>query len=161
MFYSRNVQDLVQHKVTPNGRGVQRPSQSEARQRLIDAKGDQRMAADECFKLRVQKVCCHCLTALLPSSTQPLSLPPCLPQINDLLLKLPHQLEVTWDEAAQALSVADLDVNEAFYVVQCRRLQPLYDFIFSEYKQTDLMDRLKDEIIECKEKEGEEYQVRV
>lgn len=45
----------------------------------------------------------------------------------------PHIPELEWEMAVDALSQNGMDVNETFYMLQTEWLQPLYEFIFSEF----------------------------
>ena len=51
--------------------------------------------------------------------------------------------DLPWEGAMHALTASDMDVDEACWTVQCGELQPLYDYIFSEWskvKKTDMED---------------------
>lgn len=66
-------------------------------------------------------------------------------QIEDLCRKFQPSATLQWDAAVAALSSADMDVDRAYCSIQCESLQPLYEFIFSDWnevKATD-MERIK------------------
>ena len=48
--------------------------------------------------------------------------------------------ELDWDTAAEALSRNGMDVSATFYVIQTDWLEPLYDFIFSEFGDVKMTD---------------------
>ena len=52
----------------------------------------------------------------------------------------PSLPELKWDAAVQALSRNGMDVDETCYVLQSEWLQPLYEFIYSEYKKVAKTD---------------------
>ena len=48
---------------------------------------------------------------------------------------------LTWEEAVQALARNEMNVDSACWAIQCDTLQPLYEYIFSEWnvvKQKDM-----------------------
>lgn len=53
--------------------------------------------------------------------------------MNQLLKKLEGKLEVNWDDALESLCACDLDVEAAFYDVQCKNLKGLYDYMTTDY----------------------------
>ena len=71
---------------------------------------------------------------------------------------------VSWEEAVEVLTACNLQVEEAFNELQRRRLQPLYEFIFGDYKaftkNMTEMDFLKELAMKGAKKEGIEYQVK-
>ena len=46
----------------------------------------------------------------------------------------PNLPELQWDAAVTALSRNGMDVDSTCYAIQTEWLQPLYEYIFSEYK---------------------------
>ena len=61
--------------------------------------------------------------------------------MDSLKRRDPTLLELDWDTAAEALSRNGMDVSATFYVLQTDWLEPLYEFIFSEFtdaKQKDM-----------------------
>lgn len=51
--------------------------------------------------------------------------------------------DLPWEAAMLALTASEMDVDEACWTVQCGELQPLYDYIFSEWNKvtkTDMED---------------------
>lgn len=48
-----------------------------------------------------------------------------------------------WEDAVRVLSANYMDVDMAFYSLQCDWLQPLYEYIFDESK-TDVMVHAKE-----------------
>lgn len=45
----------------------------------------------------------------------------------------PSLPELEWDSAVLALSRNGMDVEETFYAIQTEWLQPLYEYVYSEY----------------------------
>lgn len=84
----------------------------------------------------------------------------CLVQVKSLLSKFrymremdPSLQELQWDGAVKALTSNAMDVAAACYAIQSEWLQPLYEFIFSEYKKvakTD-MEEVKKIILDKKD----------
>ena len=49
--------------------------------------------------------------------------------------------QLTWEGAVQALARNEMNVDSACWAIQCDTLQPLYEYIFSEWnivKQKDM-----------------------
>ena len=68
--------------------------------------------------------------------------------MNHLKELEPQLPELDWDMAVEALSKNGMDVNATFYILQTDWLQPLYQFIFSEFTgvaKTD-MENIKEMI---------------
>ena len=49
--------------------------------------------------------------------------------------------ELSWDGAVQVLSANNMDVDTAYYVLQCDWLKPLYDYIFDEKNKNVLVNQ--------------------
>ena len=45
-----------------------------------------------------------------------------------------NNIDLQWEKAVQVLSANYMDVDMAFYSLQCDWLQPLYEYIFDESK---------------------------
>jgi len=75
-----------------------------------------------------------------PSSPSPRPLPH--PQTEELLKKMSHlpECKLTWEGAVRALTLNNMDVDTACWVIQCDTLQPLYESIFSEWQQVKQKD---------------------
>lgn len=54
-------------------------------------------------------------------------------KMDQLFKKLEGKLEVKWNDALESLSACDLDVEAAFYDVQCKSLKGLYDYMTTDY----------------------------
>ena len=75
----------------------------------------------------------------IPSSTPPFP----HQQTEELLKRMSHHpmYQLTWEGAVQALSRNEMNVDSACCAIQCDTLQPLYEYIFSEWnivKQQDM-----------------------
>ena len=56
------------------------------------------------------------------------------------------EFNLTWEGAVRALTLNEMDVNAACWVIQCETLQPLYESIFTEsiqVKQKDMEETKK------------------
>lgn len=76
----------------------------------------------------------------LPFLSLPRPLPH--PQTEELLKKMSHlpECKLTWEGAVRALTLNNMDVDTACWVIQCDTLQPLYESIFSEFQQVKQKD---------------------
>ena len=101
-----------------------------------------------------------CLCVYVP----PLSLVHFFSKIQELMGMVSRMGRVSWEEAVEVLTVCNLQVEEAFNELQRCRLQPLYDFIFGDYKaftkNMTEMDFLKELAMEGSSKKGVEYEVK-
>ena len=61
-------------------------------------------------------------------------------QIEELQCKFRVHQQLDWEPAVLGLSVCDMDVERAVCSIQCETLQPLYEFIFSEWTQVPATD---------------------
>lgn len=70
-------------------------------------------------------------------------------------MKFRQHQELRWEEAVLALSVCDMNVEKAVCSIQCESLEPLYEFIFSEWTEVPATDmkKIKERL---KKVEGEE-----
>jgi len=50
------------------------------------------------------------------------------------------ECKLTWEGAVRALTLNNMDVDTACWVIQCDTLQPLYESIFSEWQQVKQKD---------------------
>lgn len=130
----REVQDYVLGLVGPEGRRVGCPSPLEARKYLVLNKGDVMKASHSIFHYRKQKV------GLSLSSEVESFMSSYCSQIEELQLKCKRYCELEWEAAKQALSAFDMDLEKAACAIQCETLQPLYEFIFSEWTQVPATD---------------------
>ena len=130
----REVQQYVVQLVGREGQKVGCPSQLEARKYLVLNKGDVIKASHSIFYHRKKKV---------QSQVLPLCEFSCLltgSQIEELQQKCKRYCELEWKAAEQALSAFDMDLEKAACSIQCEMLQPLYEFIFSEWTQVPATD---------------------
>jgi E3 ubiquitin-protein ligase RNF31 len=126
-----NLQKYVKFKCK-----VGEPSQNESRLLLIETKGNYKKAGDLCIQRRKEK-------------------------IEELASKVKGKFEVEEDDLIQTLSACQLDVMEAFYALQCHRLNDVYEYLKSDYKKITQgkpeMDFMKAFILEkIKDKDKEE-----
>ena len=67
----------------------------------------------------------------------------CCVQVEELQLKFRPHCELEWEASLQALSAFDMSVEKAACAIQCETLQPLYEFIFSEWTEVAATDMKK------------------
>ena len=65
----------------------------------------------------------------------------------------PSLPELEWDSAVLALSRNGMDVKETFYALQAEWLQPLYDYVYSEYTAVTKTDMEEIKVIIKNEKQ--------
>ena len=77
-----------------------------------------------------------------------------LSQVKELLSKVGHMRyldpnvpELSWEGAVRILSSNNMEVETAFYVLQCDWLKPLYEFIFDENNKNILVNQTEMEEI--------------
>ena len=158
---ARDVQQYVLGLVDQQGQSVGCPSELEARKYLVLCKGDVMTASQNVYAFRKSKVSSSsfnlvssdtvlCLSLPLSlSPSLPLSIPPSLPlslplslilKIEELQHKFKPYGDLKWKEAEHALSAFDMNVAKAACSIQCESLQPLYEFIFSEWTEVSATD---------------------
>ena len=62
--------------------------------------------------------------------------------------------ELEWKGAVHALSAFDMDIDKAYWSIQCEVLEPMYEFIFSEWNHIAATDMQNIKKLLKKEKEG-------
>lgn len=65
----------------------------------------------------------------------------------------PSLPELQWDNAVLALSRNGMDVKETFYALQTEWLQPLYEYVYSEYTGVTKTDMEEIKVIIKNEKQ--------
>jgi E3 ubiquitin-protein ligase RNF31 len=134
----REVQTCVLDMLDAEGRSVGCPTELEARKHLVLSRGDVISASEKVYNFRRKK-------------------------IEELQLKLRPQCELDWESALLALAAFDMDVERAACSVQCEALQPLYEFIFSDWKDVQATDmkNIKKRLKHSKEEEAREANLRM
>ncbi len=91
-----------------------------------------------CVCVRVCGCVCGYIVTLTWSQVKQL-----LERVDIMRGRSAHVPELGWEGAVSVLSANGMDVDTAFYVLQCDWLKPLHDYIFDE-KNTDVLVHQKE-----------------